>query len=223
MTSRLPSSPQEREHPLYEVISLIGTDDPYLYASVETHSKRMAAWVRYLSFAHRFTPEDIEDIVQIAWTKIAGKARAFRQADGTDEDKENAAKGWVKKIVINTAKDYRNILRRRLSDEIQSLDGTDETGDLFEKIADPAAQHLDGRGFPIQANELQTIVPEVLEGQELQIAMAFLEAVPNKKVAEQLNLSEGRISQIRRGKVFPKIRDAWNNLLNGKPDDYDRT
>lgn len=225
MTSRLPPSEGVQIYPLHQVIYKLirNEDDPHLYASIEFHNKNsLNRWAWGLKFSHWFSEADIKDIVQETWTKAAKPGSNF-VASGTPDEQEKAARRWMWTIVHHTAVDhYKEIAERAVSERFPP-DDPDNPENPIEQIADPEAHLFDGRSAEITKEEYLALMISTLTERELQIAMRYRMKVPNKQIAQEFDLSPGRITQIIGTEIPNKLRPALRDYLNGKADEHDRT
>lgn len=140
-----------------------------------------------------------------AMHKIWLSARGYESRSSGDVDV--TAYAWLRKIIINTARDWARVARKRASMELQEADMTSEGEEETQVEFSPIEQLWDD---DLALHERETTNPPrlmeskldwaaflaTLNERELRIITRLAEGATQTQIAEELNISPARLSQI---------------------------
>jgi RNA polymerase sigma-70 factor, ECF subfamily len=141
------------------------------------------------------SPEEAEDVVQEAFTKIYLNALKFQVQEGA------SFKSWGYKILMNTSFTAYQKLKKRRENTLELSE------DLQKVLEDPAtAGSLEKREMSDYVARVLTQLPKALSKV---LRLHLIERMPQKEIAEMENLSVGAVKTriYRAKKEFKKISD----------------
>lgn len=112
----------------------------------------------------------VKDIMQDAFVKV------FRSID--QYNRSGSLKGWVRRVVVNTALDY--LRRKKGENSLIDINEIEETLDFSQPFNSPSA-----------TKDIMLAVNRLPEGARLVFNLFALEGYSHREIAEKLNISEG--------------------------------
>jgi RNA polymerase sigma-70 factor (ECF subfamily) len=167
-----PDSSQEREaRPAEELIrAALAGDESAFEELVVSHEAAVLRVLRLLGIPR----DDRDDVAQDVFIRI------FRYLDGFKPGRPFA--GWVYRITVNVAHDYRSRTRRRRQDEVEWLPTLDETaGD------DPGPDSPDDR--LVLRERLERALDVLSERERAVFVLREIEGLSTREVARSLGIT----------------------------------
>lgn len=145
-----------------------------------------------VSLSYTNNEDEACDILQVAFIKVFRKLEQFNF--------ECSLKGWVRKIVVNTALDhYRK--QKRHEEKIESYSQSKVSNEIVGTVLDE-----------INAQELIALVNQLPSKAAMVLKLYAIEGYNHKEIAEQLAISEGTSkSQLHRARALLKELLSRNN------------
>lgn len=145
-----------------------------------------------VSLSYASNEDEACDILQVAFIKVFRKLEQFNF--------ECSLKGWIRKIVVNTALDhYRK--QKRHEEKIESYSQVQVSNEIVGTVLDE-----------INAQELIALVNELPSKAAMVLKLYAIEGYNHKEIAEQLDITEGTSkSQLHRARTLLKELLSQNN------------
>ena len=154
--------------------------------SFEKLYNKYASKMKGIAYRYANDSAVAEDIIQDAFIKVFTRIKSL--------ENPNAFEGWLKRIVVNTAINYLNSLKKE-------QENISELNYVLKGVETPVM--IEQEDYSME--ELLEAIAQLPPGYRMVFNMYVIEGFSHKEIASELNISEGTSkSQLSKAKEFLK-------------------